>query len=119
MKNCDDAHEKNLSNYICYFGVKYPGLDSYGFLTYDPAPEDIPYCENKAAFVDRENMIEMFEKGLLVYDQTTRRLSIPICLDDFGEYSRLTMITSAESHDFYIYSSEAIDVFLERQDAPS
>ena len=124
MKNYDDAHEKNLSNYICYLGAKYPGLDSYEFLTYDPVPEDlvtedVPYCENKAAFVDRENMIEMFDKGLLVYDQFMKRLYTPICLEDLGKYSRLTMITSVGSPDLCIYSSEAIDVFLEKQDSPS
>lgn len=114
MKNYDDAHEKNLSNYICY-GCLHSGLDNYVFLTYDPMPDGSDYYDDKTKIVDRDNMIEMFTKGLLVYDSSTRMFSIPIRLDDFGEYSRLTVIASAESHDFYIYSSEAIDVFLERE----
>ena len=118
MKNYDDAHEKNLSNYICY-PCLYSGLDNYVFLTYDPMPDGSDYCDDKTKIVDRENMIEMVTKRLLVYDSSARRFSIPICLDDFGEYSRLTMIISAESHDFYIYSSEAIDGFLEDAGAPS
>ena len=118
MKNYDDAYEKNLSNYICYMCL-YSGLDNYVFLTYDPMPDGSYYCDDKTKIVDRENMIEMFTKGLLVYDSSTRRFSIPICLDDFGESSRLTVITSVGSHDWPIYSSEAIDGFLEDAGTPS